>query len=182
MSGVRALSQIRRMLVVAAACALTACAERQPTTPTEPPAARPLLGLPSGPALVECPTTVTKSTSGTFDALGGTLSLDGSSVFLPLDALLEPTTIKLTIPASKYMEIGVNANDADHFFFEKPILITIDYSRCDRSDVLLKPLNVWQIDPESKTLIEKMTVIADNKLTRQITFTTIHLSGYAIAF
>jgi hypothetical protein len=183
MSGVRALSQIRRVLLVAAACALAACGERQPTAPTETPAASSLLGLPTaGPTLVSCPTTITQSTSDTFGPLGGTLSLDGSSVFLPLGALLEPTKIELTIPASKYMEIGVRANDAEHFLFEQPILITIDYSRCDRTDLLYKPLSVWQIDPETKTLIEKMTVVLDNKLTRQITFTTIHLSGYAIAF
>jgi hypothetical protein len=188
MSRVRALSRIGRILVIAAACALGACGDSQPTAPPTP-AAQPaptdpnsLLGLPwSSPKLVECPTSVTKSTSGTFDALGGTLSLDGSKVVLPLGALLEPTTIALTIPASPYMEIDVKANDAEHFLFQKAILITIDYSRCNRWELLFRPLTVWQIDPQTKALIERMGGV-DNKLLRRITFSTTHLSGYAIAF
>jgi hypothetical protein len=113
--------------------------------------------------------------------VGGTLSLDGSKVVLPVAALLEPTKIALTIPASQYMEIDVKANDAEHFLFQKPIVITIDYSRCQRFDVLFRPITVWEIDPHTKALIEKMGGV-DNKLLRQITFSTIHLSGYAIAF
>jgi hypothetical protein len=185
---VRALSGIRRIVVIAAACALGACGDRQPTAPP-PPAAQPaptetnpFLGLPSSsPKLVQCATSETKSTSGTFDALGGTLSLDGSKVVLPVGALLEPTTIGLTIPASPYMEIDVKANDAEHFLFEKAILITIDYSRCNRFDLLFRPLTVWQIDPQTKELIERMGGV-DNKLLRRITFSTTHFSGYAIAF
>jgi hypothetical protein len=167
---------------------LAACSDHQPTAPPpatappEPTAANPLLGLPgSTPRLVECATTVAQSTSATFDLLGGTLALDGSKVVLPLGALLEPTTIALTIPASPYMEIDVKANDAEHFLFEKPILITIDYSRCNRFDLFFRPLTVWQIDPQTKAFIERMGGV-DNKLLRRITFSTTHLSGYAIAF
>ncbi|MDQ3950980.1 MAG: hypothetical protein M3282_11635 [Gemmatimonadota bacterium] len=182
MSRVRALPAFGRILAIAAVFVLGACGEQRPTEPAEPARTGFLFGLPSSSAtLVECPTSESRTTTATIGVLGGTLSLGGTSVFLPVGAVLAPTTIELTIPASQYMEIGIKANGAEHFLFKKSILVTIDYSRCDRSDVLLKPLTVWEIDPQTKALIEKMGGI-DNKLTQSITFSTIHLSGYAIAF
>ena len=134
---------------------------------------------PAEPTLAVCPIGETRSALSVLGLLGGTVSLNGSSVVIPLGALLEPTAIGLTIPASQYMEIRVTANGG-HFLFEKPISITIDYSRCP-ADVQNKTLKIWEIDPISKELLEDMGGI-DNKLTHQITITTIHLSGYAIAF
>jgi hypothetical protein len=181
MFAVRALRPLRHVLAVAVLCALGACSD-QPTQPPQPAAggARDGLFSTSGPTLVSCPTDETKSTSNIFDNLGGTLSLDGSSVFLPLGAVLDPTEVELTIPASNYMEIAVTANGG-HFTFLQPIVITIDYSRCNRSDLLWKKLSVWYIDSETKEPLEDMGGI-DNKLLQKITFTTLHLSGYAIAF
>ena len=138
-----------------------------------------LLPPPPPATLAVCPSDQTQSTSSVLDVLGGTVSLDGSSVLLPAGALLSSTNIALTIPASQYMEIGVTANGG-HFRFQQPIAITIDYSRCS-ADVQQKTLTVWNIDPNTKQLLQNMGGI-DNKLTHQITFTTIHLSGYALAF
>jgi len=134
---------------------------------------------PANPTLAVCPSDQSESTSGLLGILGGTISLDGSSVLVPLGALLTGTSIELTIPASQYMEIGVTANGG-HFLFERPISITIDYSRCS-SDVQSKTLTVYTIDPGTKALLENMGGV-DNKLTHQITFTSSHLSGFAIAY
>ena len=142
------------------------------TPPTEPPP-------PSDLTLAVCPTDQSENTSGSIGVLGGTVSLGGTSVLLPLGALLSPTSIELTIPASQYMEIEVTANGGSLRFL-RPITVTIDYSRCS-ADVQQKQLSVWNIDPDSKALLENMGGI-DNKLTHQIIFTTIHLSGYALAF
>jgi hypothetical protein len=143
--------------------------------PSEPPP-------PPTTTLAVCPTPPdyqTQTASGTIGILGGTVSLGGTSVVLPLGALLSPTSIELTIPASQYMEIGVTANGGS-FNFLKAISITIDYSRCS-SDIQQKQLSVWHIDPSTHELLENMGGV-DNKLTHQITFTTLHLSGYALAF
>lgn len=134
---------------------------------------------PPSATLAVCPTDQTQSTSSLLGTLGGTVSLGGTSVVLPVGALLSSTSIGLTIPASQYMEIGVTANGG-HFVFQQAIAITIDYSRCS-SDVQAKTLSVWNIDPNTKQLLQNMGGI-DNKLTHQITFTTLHLSGYALAF
>jgi len=158
---------------LAAALLLVAgsCKDWQPP-PTEPPP-------PSGVTLAVCPTDQTQSASGNIGFLGGTVSLGGTSVLVPLGALLSPTSIELTVPASQYMEIEVTA-DGGSLRFLRPITVTIDYSRCS-ADVQQKQLSVWNIDPDSKALLENMGGI-DNKLTHSITFTTIHLSGYALAF
>jgi hypothetical protein len=139
----------------------------------------PLRPPPARATLAVCPSNQSQSASSNLGALGGLVSLGGTSVLLPVGALLSSTSIELTIPASQFMEIGVTANGG-HFFFQQPITITIDYSRCS-PDIQRKALSVWNIDPSSNRLLQNMGGI-DNKLTHQITFTTIHLSGYALAF
>jgi len=59
--------------------------------------------------------------------------------------------------------------------------VTIDYSRCNRWSTLFKLLSVWNIDQDTKALLQNMGGI-DNKLTQSITFVTPHFSGFAIAY
>jgi hypothetical protein len=174
------LRRIRLAFAIAALSALGACGD-QPTQPADPTANNLLGVFSSAPRLVECPTDESISTEGSIGPLGGLLSIGGTSVVIPKGALLAPTNVTLTIPASKYVEIEIRAGDQEHFVFELPIAVTIDYSRCNRSDVLFKPLSAWYIDSQTKAPLENMLGI-DNKLTRSVTFTTPHLSGYAIAF
>lgn len=129
--------------------------------------------------LAVCPSDQTQSASGLLGFGGGTVSLGGTSVFLPLGAVLSPTDIELTIPASQLMEIAVTANGGSLRFL-RPIVVTMDYSRCS-AEVQRKQLSVWHIDETTKEPLENMGGV-DNKLTHQITFTTIHLSGYALAY
>ena len=174
---------MRRTLLAAALALLGACGDQRPTepvTPAAPDSPDRLLGF-SGPKLVECPTDETLTKSATIGPLGGVLSLGATSITVPIGALLGETELKLTIPASRYVEIDVTANGLQHFVFEEPVVVSIDYWRCNRSDVLFKPLTAWYIDSDTKDLLERMPSF-DNKLTRQVTFTTLHLSGYAIAF
>jgi hypothetical protein len=158
---------------------MIACADKAPTAPAEGPSSL-LGGLFGAPKLISCQTDVTESSTAVLDALGGTVSVAGSSIVIPAGGLLEPTRITLTVPASKYMEIEITANEQEHFDFLKPATVTIGYSRCSRSDISWKLLSAWEIDPETKALLQNMHGI-DNKLTRTVTFVTGGLSGYAIA-
>lgn len=136
---------------------------------------------PSSPTLLQCPATQTQTTSALVTTLGATVSLGGTSVRIPAGALLAATTITLTVPASQYMEIAVQANDLTSFLFQQPVSITIDYSRCAAAEANKTPLSVWHIDTQSKQFLENMGGV-DDKRTHTITFTTGHLSGYAVAF
>jgi len=77
-------------------------------------------------------------------------------------------------------EIDVTTDASEHYVFSQPVLVTLDYGRCDRSDLLRVPLSAWNIDPQTKALLEPMTSV-DDKLTQTVTFTTLHFSGYAVA-
>lgn len=134
----------------------------------------------SGPALVECPTSTSEATTATLGTLGGSISLGGHRMTLPSLAVLLPTEFRLAAPASRFMELDITANGADSFDFAKTVTITIDYSRCTRSDIDGGALTVWQIDPVTKELIEPMGGY-DDKISRTITFTTDHLSTYSLA-
>jgi hypothetical protein len=78
------------------------------------------------------------------------------------------------------MEVDITANDLASFLFQSAVTVTIDYSRCPTSVTAGKTLTVWHINPQTKQLLTNMGGVNDAGL-RRITFTTDHLSGYAIA-
>ena len=130
--------------------------------------------------LIECPTQEPATNAGLIGVLGGTVAAAGSSISLPAGALLGGTLIRMTVPASTYMEVDVTANDLLAFVFVKPVTITIDYSRCPSSVTAGKTLSVWHINTQTKVLLRNMNGVND-PVQRKMSFTTDHLSGYAIA-
>lgn len=159
-------------LVVSAACS-------EPTAP-EPDANR-FLGFGSGSNLIECPTSTTQSTSGLISAQdGGILSVAGSTLLIPAGALLSDANVTLTVPASRYMEVHLKVEGTEHYTFQLPVVVTIGYGRCSRSNIFRSSMTAWYIDADTKALLEHMGGI-DNKLLRTVTFTTPHFSAYAVA-
>jgi hypothetical protein len=145
------------------------------TSPTPPPD-------PSTARLVVCPTTTTRSTQAIIGPLGGLVNLGNTIVGIPAGALSVPTLITVTIPASQYMEVRVQANDITELFrFNKDIGIRIDYSRCTDPALATTKVNVWHIREDTKELLEFMGGV-DNKSNRTVEFSTDHLSAYAVAF
>ena len=134
----------------------------------------------TSPSLIECPSNETTTTSAIVGLLGGVIQLGGTSVTIPSGALTTPTLLQVSIPASRFMEIDVTAVGFTSCVFQQPISVTIDYSRCARSDLDQQTLHVWHIDPVTKQLLEDMGG-TDDKASRRITFSTGHLSGYAVA-
>ena len=108
------------------------------------------------------------------------MSLGGHSVLVPGGALLGPTSLTITEPASNIVVLRIQANDAQHFQFEAPVLVTISYARCHRRSLDQGALEVWYIDEATGELLENMGGV-DNPLLRTVSFWTNHLSGYAIA-
>ena len=138
------------------------------------------LGLFDDPALIRCPAAEAQTASALIGPLGGVLSAGNTQVVIPANAVLSPTTFNLIVPTSKYVEIEVTTDTSEHYLFSQPVLVTIDYGRCGRSNILRAPLTAWNIDPETKALLAPM-ISLDNKLTQTVTFTTLHFSGYAVA-
>lgn len=134
----------------------------------------------NGVALISCPNPTTQSVTSRIGPSGGVLAIGSTSVVIPLGAVLFPEDFTLTVPASQYAEIRVRAGSAEHYLFQTPVSMTIDYSRCASPALDQEALSAWNIDENSKALLEPMTSV-DEKVTHTVVFTTIHLSGYAVA-
>jgi hypothetical protein len=174
---------MRCLLALAGLAVLVACGEQYPTAPVRGNAAggSDLLFL-SKPRLLECETAEAATERLVIGSEGGTISIGGTSVVFPAGALLDGTTVTLTIPASRYVEVDITTDGQNEFLdpLLRPI-VTISYARCNRSDLLFKLMSAWYIDWDTKDLLEKMPGI-DDKLTSSVTFRASHFSGYAIAF
>ena len=130
--------------------------------------------------LVECPTAESATATGLVTPLGGTVSVGGMSILIPAGALLNDAVVTVTIPASRYLEVDISVEGSEHFVFQQPVTVTMSYARCSRANLGWTPLSAWYIDSATKAPLEQMPSV-DNKLTQSVTFTTGHLSGYAIA-
>ena len=166
-------------LLVATALMTYGCTELSPSEPA--PAQVAALSTTGTPSLVRCPSNVTRSISQTVGLLGGSLELDGTRVSIPFGAVLLPTRITLTLPASEHMEVDLTANALEHFQFALPVTVAIDYARCPASAIDESALlSVWYVDTLLDLLLENMGGSNDPDR-RVITFTTIHFSGFSIA-
>ena len=133
----------------------------------------------SGSSLLLCPAKHSSSVTKVIDARGGTLRLGGSTVEIPAGAVSSATQFTFSLPASPYMLIDVSAAGYEHFVFATPVQMTINYARCSNS---YRPtaFAAWYVDRETGALLENMGGV-DDKHGRKVTFSTSHLSGYAIA-
>lgn len=153
------------------------CAEGRSELPLEPAT----LDLASASStLLECPVNETRSATDTVGILGGTVALDGHAITLPSGAVALPTVLTLTAPAGQYVELEIQANDQDSFQFQEPVTIQISYDRCTRNNIPSDPLTAWHIDEDTKALLEHMGG-SDDKEARNVTFSSDHLSAFAIA-
>jgi hypothetical protein len=181
MSSGQTLLRARHVLLLVAVWAAGACSDPTATEPADATATGFLGGGPSSPTLLQCSVDGARSASADIGILGGVVSLGATKVVFPAGALLGLTRVTLTIPESPYVEIAIET-DGPTFFPEllKRPIVTIDYSHCDPRDLLFKRLTAWYINDEKEPR-ERMLSF-DNRLTRSVTFTTSHFSGYAIAF
>ena len=127
--------------------------------------------------LMECTSGDTDAALGVIGPLGGLLELGGHRVDVPVGSVLKPTLFTISTPASQHMVVDVSAYGLPEFWFHRPIKVTIDYSRCDKDAM---PSGVWYIDHDTGELLENMGGVND-PVRRRITFTTSHLSAYALA-
>ncbi|MGH7480969.1 MAG: hypothetical protein ACRELV_02355 [Longimicrobiales bacterium] len=166
------------LAIVVTAATIASCTDAPITGPTSPLESS-FASIP-GTDPLECPTNQTLSESGTIGLLGGTVAVDGHSITLPFGAVVLPTTITLTVPASNYMEIDIRAGGLEHFTFREPARVVIDYSRCSRNNIEKGPLEAWYWDSGTRTLLEDMDA-SDDPASSRVSFTTDHLSGYVVA-
>jgi hypothetical protein len=169
-----------------AAFAVAACSDA-PTSPTN--AASRSVPIDANAALVSagntsqylsCPSTQSFSATKVIGPRGGILAVDGSALAIPPGAVATPTRFTLTVPASDIMQIDAHAEGVDHYVFQRPVIITIDYSRCARSVDQLPSFSAWYIDTATRSPLSWMGGV-DDRLSHRLFFATGHLSGYAVS-
>lgn len=143
-------------------------------------AVAPDLSSVTGATLIECPIGEARAVEQRVLALGGVVALDGNSVVVPSGAILDAADIGIEVPASRHVRVELTANDQEHWQFQAPVTVTIDYSRCPADALGTNPLSVWLIDSVTGELLQHMGGV-DDRLMKRITFETDHFSGYAIA-
>jgi hypothetical protein len=178
----------RRILPAVAAVllvvALAACGGDLMTDPSSVRAPRRLLRGDELAAvqLVSCPTASTELDAlGVVSFWGGEIEGNATSVYVPVAAVDETTGIAVNVPASEYLEVQFNANGGEHYTFDRPITVTIDYSRCADSSIRSHAaLRVVYVDDVTKQPIEDMGGVVDS-VARTITFQTGHFSSYVVS-
>jgi hypothetical protein len=127
--------------------------------------------------LSACTVAPSAKATAIIDALGGSVSVAGVTLTLPAGAVDEATEFRVHVPSSTHAEVEIRANGQEHHQFLSPVVIAMDYSRCSTPS---GELAVWHIDPQTKALLENMGGVND-VLNQRVIFSTMHLSGYAIA-
>jgi hypothetical protein len=177
----------RRLLPAVAvllAVALAACGGDSLTDPSAPRFQRRLLRGAELAAvqLVACPQSDSELDAlGVVGFWGGEIEGEETTIKVPLAAVDENTGIAVNMPASPYFEVELNANGGEHYTFDRPITISVDYSRCADSAIRSHAaLRVVYVDDETMLPIEDMGGVVDS-VARTITFQTGHFSSYVIA-
>jgi hypothetical protein len=144
-------------------------------------APRPALAPRVADTLLSCPTNTEERAAAWIGPDGGAVEARGATLRVPAGAVAEPTRFEVVVPVSQTMKVDVHAVGVEHFRFLTPAAITINFSRCEGTSVPAGVLQGAYIDLKTEAILELMGGTAD-ATGRKVTFTTPHLSGYAIVY
>lgn len=170
----------RRLLALVGVLAVSACGESitPPNQATAPENAQ-LASSTYGSTILECPIDVTSDTVQTIGILGGEIALNGHKLVIPAGVLTGDVTFKLTEPAGNYVVIDITANGAEHYDFSDVVSLTVSYSRCTRSNIDKKDLDIYYVDAKNEIIHDNLGG-TDYKDERHVEVKTDHLSEYAV--
>lgn len=184
---IRSPKAATRAVLAIAGLALAACSDAS-TGPATSPAAQAQANVAmarvstssSSSSYLSCPSKQTFSGSKVIGPRGGILAVNGSAVVIPPGAVPTPTQFTLVVPASDIMQIDAHADGVEHYVFQRPVMITIDYSRCASAVRQLGTFSAWYIDSSTRNALSWMGGV-DDRLSHRLFFATDHLSGYAVS-
>jgi hypothetical protein len=133
-------------------------------------------------ALLVCPTEDAVSARAIIGPEGGSVGVRGSSISIPAGAVAEPTRFEVVVPVSRYMKVEFSAVGQSHYEFKLPATITINYARCTNSSTTTEEaLTGAYLADDTDQVLELLGGTVD-KTGHKLSFSTSHLSGYAVAY
>ena len=126
-----------------------------------------------------CPITTENAVRAEIGPNGGTVALGGHSVHFPPGAVAEPVQVKLTVPASRHVEVDISVNGREHYRLARPVLVTMSYDRCGANLPAGGRMTVWHYDRSTERLLEQMGSL-DDRASRSVSFVTNHFSGWVV--
>lgn len=182
----------RTLAAVVVLCVGAACADvaTQPNEPAPRTTSRDLVDTSTivavdsvaSPTLLVCPTTDAASARAVIGPAGGTIGARGTTLTIPPGGVLDSTLFEVVVPVSQYMETDIHAVGVDHYVFQKPATITINYARCPSSALPASgALEGVYVDTATYEILQQMGGVND-KTGHKVSFTTPHLSGYIVAY
>ena len=134
-----------------------------------------------GAQLLACPSRGEEESSvGVIGPEGGSLAVGATRLDVPPGAVPTETTFEILLPRSAFMEVEIRAVGTEHYVFDRPVVISIDLSRCGLDASSFITLQSAYIDSDTKVILELLGGSADPDA-QTLTFQTGHLSGYAVA-
>ena len=132
--------------------------------------------------LLQCPSTTSELDAlGIVSTWGGTVEGEHAELLVPYAAVDDNVGIMMETPASPYLEVSLHVSGYESYTFDRPVTVTLDYSRCPASAITSHAsLRVIYIAAETKWPLEDMGGVVDS-VARTITFQTGHFSSYAVA-
>ncbi|HJR62623.1 MAG TPA: hypothetical protein VJ803_02915 [Gemmatimonadaceae bacterium] len=130
--------------------------------------------------LVTCPSKVFALSFALLGPHGGELTAGPATLIVPAGALASPRVFAISVPRSRYMDVQIAAIGEEHFVFDQPVTIALDYSSCDVDELGEQALTAWFLDTESLQPVAPM-LTEDDRVARRAVFVTDHLSRYALA-
>ena len=128
---------------------------------------------------IACATSGRKKANGVIGPDGGTIRLGNTAFTVPAGALTATQKFEMQVPPSEFLEVEIDAKGHRSFQFQKPVTVTVDYSRCSIDPSKLA-VAMWHVDDDTGTLLEQMNTVLDADA-KTISFTTPHLSVYIMA-
>jgi hypothetical protein len=186
------LRSAHRLALPALLLVLGACGDSEDRAPLAP-ANEPGLSIVAGATLLQCPTDREASVSAIVDARGGMVRVIDAAggahrVRFPAGAVSEPTRFTLTVPASPYVLVRVNAFDAVTgeaksvaFPAGAQPSLAVSYKRCPPSIAARRNLQLYQVDERTHGPIDRPFGGRENNASDpRVVGQVPHFSEYAV--
>lgn len=175
---------IRRLALLLVPLVAFACAESVTGHDGDPRLRRDAVSLAaSGRQLLSCAAPPVVAVGGSImDDSGGSLTVGRRRLRVPPGALHADQRVVMSTPASAHVMVDLKVEGFEHYTFDRPVTVTIDYSRCTDAELAAAgALRVVYIDPATLDILEDMGGAVDSAA-HTITFETGHFSTYAVAY